>query len=62
MTTAIGEKIRRRKPRRIIVVSRCVKRLYAFIAAFTASAVIGSERIRAPQALKIALPSADRTR
>jgi hypothetical protein len=32
------------------------------IAAFTASAVIGSERMRAPQALKIALPSASRTR
>ena len=29
-----------------------------FIAAFTASAVIGSERMRAPEALKIALPSA----
>jgi hypothetical protein len=31
---------------------------YAFMAPFTASAVIGSERTRAPQALKIALPSA----
>ena len=31
---------------------------YAFIAAFTASAVIGSERTRAPTALKIALPIA----
>ena len=31
---------------------------YAFMFAFTASAVIGNERIRAPQALKIALPSA----
>jgi hypothetical protein len=29
-----------------------------FIAAFTASAVIGSERTRAPQALKMALASA----
>src|ERR1700719_3830589 len=33
-------------------------RRYAFIAPFTASAVIGSARTRAPQALKIALPSA----
>src|SRR5512140_1463295 len=33
-------------------------RPYAFIAPLTASAVIGSERTRAPQALKIALPSA----
>ena len=31
---------------------------YAFMLAFTASAVIGNERTRAPQALKIALPSA----
>src|ERR1700754_216991 len=31
---------------------------YAFMFAFTASAVIGSERMRAPQALKMALPSA----
>src|SRR5262245_47974191 len=31
---------------------------YAFIAAFTASAVIGSARTRAPQALKMALPIA----
>ena len=31
---------------------------YAFMFAFTASAVIGNERMRAPQALKIALPSA----
>ena len=36
--------------------------IYAFvIAAFTASAVIGSERMRAPQALKIALPTAGAT-
>src|SRR3979409_1799237 len=34
---------------------------YAFIAPFTASAVIGSERTRAPQALKIALASAGAT-
>jgi hypothetical protein len=34
---------------------------YAFIAAFTASAVIGSERTRAPQALKIAFASAGAT-
>src|SRR4051794_7795544 len=33
-------------------------RSYAFMFAFTASAVIGSERMRAPQALKMALPSA----
>ena len=33
-------------------------RSYAFMAPFTASAVIGSERTRAPQALKIALASA----
>jgi hypothetical protein len=31
------------------------------MAAFTASAVIGSERTRAPEALKIALPSAGAT-
>jgi hypothetical protein len=31
---------------------------YAFIAAFTASAVIGSERTRAPQAFKIAFAGA----
>src|SRR5437899_1470518 len=31
---------------------------YAFMFAFTASAVIGNERMRAPQALKMALPSA----
>src|SRR5260370_11282227 len=30
---------------------------YAFMAPFTASAVIGSERTRAPEALKIPLPS-----
>jgi len=41
---------------------RCrVRRTYAFIFAFTASAVIGSERTRAPQALKIALASAGAT-
>ena len=34
---------------------------YAFIFAFTASAVIGSERTRAPHALKIALASAGAT-
>src|SRR3954452_8486092 len=34
---------------------------YAFMFAFTAAAVIGSERTRAPQALKIALPSAGAT-
>ena len=32
--------------------------IYAFMFAFTASAVIGNARMRAPQALKIALPSA----
>ena len=39
---------------------RCcrVLRAYAFMFAFTASAVIGSERTRAPHALKIALASA----
>src|SRR5207344_3593378 len=46
-----GENLRR------IVLDRCCA-LYAFMFAFTASAVIGSERTRAPQALKIALPSA----
>jgi hypothetical protein len=40
------------------LLSRDVRWSYAFIAPFTASAVIGSERTRAPQALKIALPSA----
>src|SRR5437764_448249 len=40
--------------RRMIVVVSWTKR-YAFIAAFTASAVIGSDRTRAPQALKMAL-------
>src|SRR5437660_10787905 len=34
---------------------------YAFMFAFTASAVIGNERTRAPQALKIALPIAGAT-
>ncbi len=43
--------------RRIDLDRRC-GRCQAFIAPFTASAVIGSERTRAPQALKIALPSA----
>src|SRR4051794_20401268 len=42
--------------RRIVVSTRW--RGYAFIFAFTASAVIGNARTRAPQALKIALPSA----
>src|SRR5882757_7793879 len=37
---------------------RELRSCYAFIAAFTASAVIGSERTRAPEALKIALASA----
>jgi hypothetical protein len=41
-----------------LLLSRDVRWSYAFIAPFTASAVIGSERTRAPQALKIALPSA----
>src|SRR5947209_20092783 len=35
--------------------------IHAFIAPFTASAVIGSERTLAPQALKMALPSAGAT-
>src|SRR5882762_7764981 len=35
-----------------------VRPAQAFMAPFTASAVIGSERTRAPEALKIALPSA----
>src|SRR5450631_1951256 len=44
---------------RRIVVSPDLRSAYAlFIAAFTASAVIGSERTRAPEALKIALPIA----
>jgi|GEM_PF-2445625 len=44
-------------PRRTFVVTRSVA-VYAFMAPFTASAVIGSERTRAPQALKIAFASA----
>jgi len=39
--------------------TRCAR--YAFIAAFTASAVIGSERTRAPTALNTALPIAGAT-
>ncbi len=35
-----------------------LRRPYAFMFAFTASAVIGNARMRAPQALKMALPSA----
>src|SRR6185295_16185678 len=35
-----------------------IARLYAFMAAFTASAVIGSPRTRAPHALNTALPMA----
>jgi hypothetical protein len=42
------------------VVSR-LRTLYAFIPALTAAAVIGSERTRAPQALKMALPTAGAT-
>src|SRR6478736_1742565 len=38
--------------------SHDVTKAYAFMFAFTASAVIGNARTRAPQALKIALPSA----
>ena len=37
---------------------RNLRRSYAFMFALTASAVIGNARMRAPQALKIALPSA----
>jgi hypothetical protein len=40
---------------------RRVAKAYAFMFAFTASAVIGSERTRAPHALKIALASAGAT-
>ena len=64
----IGYKKIRRKQRfrRIVVVRIVVVRIvvvalsvYAlFIAPFTASAVIGSERTRAPEALKIAFASA----
>src|SRR5882724_5656337 len=55
------KKIRRKQSfRRIVVVRTVVVALsvYAFIAALTASAVIGSERTRAPEALKIAFASA----
>src|SRR3954447_11036309 len=45
-------------PRRIVIVLRSRGAPYAFIAAFTASAVIGRARTRAPQALKMALPIA----
>src|SRR5437764_2253038 len=46
-----GENLRR-------IVFMKLRASYAFMLAFTASAVIGNERMRAPQALKIALPSA----
>src|SRR5258707_12935767 len=53
------KKIRRRKNLRRIFIFRAKSEApYAFMLAFTASAVIGNERTRAPQALKIALPSA----
>jgi hypothetical protein len=56
------KKIRRKQRfRRIVVVRIVVVALppYAlFIASFTAAAVIGSERTRAPEALKIAFASA----
>src|SRR5712664_904514 len=56
------KKIRRKQRFRRIVVVRIivvVSSVYAlFIACFTASAVIGSERTRAPEALKIAFASA----
>src|SRR5258708_36299656 len=58
-TDGPDKKIRRRKPP-----ADGLARLlggYAFMLAFTASAVIGSERTRAPQALKIALASAGAT-
>src|SRR5712691_4680631 len=44
--------------RRIFICRAKSEAPYAFMLAFTASAVIGNERTRAPQALKIALPSA----
>ncbi len=44
-----NENRRRRSPAVLDVVRRCERQ--AFIAAFTASAVIGSERSLAPQAL-----------
>ena len=44
--------------RRIRIHCRDMKNPHVFIAAFTASAVIGSERTRAPTALKTALPIA----
>src|SRR5437016_3533749 len=43
------------------LLSRVIRPTYAFMLAFTASAVIGNERTRAPQALKIALPIAGAT-
>src|SRR6266850_5832111 len=56
------KRIRRKQRFRRIVVVRIVVvvlSVYAlFIAPFTASAVIGSERTRAPEALKIAFASA----
>ena len=51
------EKIRREQTPADLIVPRS-DAVYAFMAPFTASAVIGSERTRAPQALKIALASA----
>src|SRR6185312_16480007 len=51
------KKIRRRFRLRRIILST-LNQPYAFIFAFTASAVIGNARMRAPQALKMALASA----
>ncbi len=53
-----SQKNRRKQGFRRFYVDRYTTTRQAFIAALTASAVIGSERTRAPLALKIALPIA----